>query len=904
MTAVGWLRWAHLESDGLPLGMALRCPVRGARGMRRYCLGATMTRGLAARPAGQVMTQAPEMPRTRVLGRITERQQLAGWWADVIRGERHVAIVHGAIGYGAPTIARSLAPVVAATRGVMVGARCPRTAETAYAPWGHILWQLAAVYPELLADAPDLQCLVACAFPVDGRPEPTPAACRPGVMMDQLRRVLHGAAARAPLYLIVDDMQVAGEGAWEGIRSVLFETGTLPLGVVLTSSGQEGSAETRRRMRALEGRDPLTIELHPFTRSEIRTWGEEHFGGPVADALVTHLFRLTGGAPLDVAQTTYLLEEVGGVARGADGTTDLTGSAMTVATHLDARIAQRVDLLPPAANAVVQALAVADGPVTPGALATALGIEDTALARLLGDGGPTSFVREVHHVVEFVHPMLKDVVREMLDVETTQGWHRAWLRAGDAGRIPPSRIARHALAVGDRARALAASRIAAERARRFLDDALQLAHCRMALAAASAPADVAAALAAVGRAAEAVHEYTTADDAYTAALNVGVEGGAELTANVIERRRVRVRVQLGTMPTAEARDILLALAAEAEAIGAVRERIACLLMLSRMVERAGDAPASVRIAAETVQIARAADDLPMLARAEQRLGGCLLSEQPEMARAHFERALLFYAQANERAMMVQVYNNLGIVHTRAARWRAAHEAFTEGERLGRSLGLNHLNAGVAFNHASVFLRQGDGPRAKQLLERALSICVALQNSEYELAALYNLAHVEREFGVATVAYEMYGQCASLAERIGQADIVVGARAARALMARSMGRVSEAVAEEEAVDGALASLGSHWFQGREFAEAMVIRRLVRHGDVVGASRRLLAALALADPVDRAAAAWLCGTVRPDLARAPSVSPTASATQRAVSAAMTRYAQWAVRNDYPLVAPSLA
>ena len=97
-------------------------------------------------------------------------------------------------------------------------------------------------------------------------------------------------------------------------------------------------------------------------------------------------------------------------------------------------------------------------------------------------------------------------------------------------------------------------------------------------------------------------------------------------------------------------------------------------------------------------------------------------------------------------------------------------------------GLAALNLGVLSQ------RCGDYDRARELFAEALGLFAAVKHSEYQLAALFNMAHVERELGLWESAAELYEATIPLAQRIGQADIEIGAIAGAGLCALELGRI--------------------------------------------------------------------------------------------------------------------
>ena len=97
-------------------------------------------------------------------------------------------------------------------------------------------------------------------------------------------------------------------------------------------------------------------------------------------------------------------------------------------------------------------------------------------------------------------------------------------------------------------------------------------------------------------------------------------------------------------------------------------------------------------------------------------------------------------------------------------------------------GIAASNLGVSYH------RRGDYERARELLGEALALVAAVKNSEIQLYALYNMAHLEWENGAWESGAELYEATASLAQRIGADDVEIGAIAAVGLCSVEGGKL--------------------------------------------------------------------------------------------------------------------
>jgi hypothetical protein len=117
-----------------------------------------------------------------------------------------------------------------------------------------------------------------------------------------------------------------------------------------------------------------------------------------------------------------------------------------------------------------------------------------------------------------------------------------------------------------------------------------------------------------------------------------------------------------------------------------------------------------------------------------------------------------------------------------------------------------------------------------------------------------MGHVERELGLWDSAAELYEATIPLAQRIGQADIEIGAIAGAGLCALELGQVEIAREATAQIQGRMAERPD-WFQGREVAEALFVRLAVLDGRPIEGFGRFTSALALAETSDLYSAAWL-------------------------------------------------
>jgi tetratricopeptide (TPR) repeat protein len=166
-------------------------------------------------------------------------------------------------------------------------------------------------------------------------------------------------------------------------------------------------------------------------------------------------------------------------------------------------------------------------------------------------------------------------------------------------------------------------------------------------------------------------------------------------------------------------------------------------------------------------------------------------------------------------------------------------------------GIAASNLGVSYH------RRGEYDRARELLGEALALVAAVKNSEIQLYALYNMAHLEWENGAWESGAELYEATASLAKRIGADDVEIGALAGVGLCNAEGGKIDQAREALDEIEDRVRRR-SDWFQGREFAEALAVVLLVSEKRSTEAIERYESAVSVAESSDLYTAAWLTAT----------------------------------------------
>jgi tetratricopeptide (TPR) repeat protein len=287
------------------------------------------------------------------------------------------------------------------------------------------------------------------------------------------------------------------------------------------------------------------------------------------------------------------------------------------------------------------------------------------------------------------------------------------------------------------------------------------------------------------------------------------------------------------------------------------------MMSSHTHGRLGDQRTAVRIANEAVTMAEQLDDRASLADALNRLGTALVAEAPSQARVAYARALNLYEAIGDVRGQARGYSNMGMADMFEAKLDESKLAFSKGIAVAKAAGIPDVWGLAALNLGVLTQKCGDYDRARELFGEALALFAAVKHSEYQLAALYNMAHVERELGLWESAAALYDATTPLAQRIGQSDIEIGATAGTGLCFLELGRLDAARAASREAQLRMESRPD-WFQGREIAEALRVRVEILDGKFSDAIRHFDRAEELAEAADLYSAAWLTATCADALA----------------------------------------
>ena len=866
----------------LSLGIA-SSPVDGQR-FEELLAGARGARASAGEDALGFASarRAGALELARFVGRGEELSRLTDYLEDMVRGVGRVVAVIGETGVGTSSLVRSLEPEVRMRGGsLVVAAAREGTLAAPYAVWSDVLRGVRRLPVKSTRGWRELPSL-------DGsleRPVNDPPRGRSKIrLLEELADFLRLAAQQRPLVLHLEELQWADGASWDALEYLIPQLENERILIALSFRTREEDDDAAERWRRLASRPRHhEMRLTRLTRDDVKRWLEGSMRGEeVGRDLLTYVYRTTEGNPLLVGHLLRDLEESGHLAReGGQWRWSAPPDLPPQATFHEL-IGRRVERLPRTARQVLEAAAVLarDCDESLVAAMTDLPADEVAegLSRLAAADLLVPTFERVKGMLAFVHEEIARGARRLLSEDQRVKLHlRAARVLSDRRGVSPTEIAAHFEAAGASVEAHEHALLAADAALALYETgaaAELLASAERTAPSAEALADVRVRMASL---AEVAGRYEEAEALCELALAWYQQQGDRLRALRVKRTRMLVRMTRG-QSAQDTLEGLHALEREAREVNADPERAAILLLISQTHWRLGDPVAAKRVAEECVEIAERVGDPALLCDSCNRLAITVQLEDAAHARALFNRSLVLATDIGDVVRRVGRLNNLGILELIENNWDEARAVLRTAVDEARTAGLTEFWGRAALNSGVLAARVGEYDAAAEYLGDALQLCANVQNSELQLYATYNLAHLERDRGRIREAGETYELVMALAQRIGQAEVEYGARAGFGLCELSTGAVESARKAAEQVEPFLASR-TDWFQGRELGEALILRLALLDQHPEEAVARLGRALALAAPSDVYGAASLTAELGEEMrAYAPEL----------VSEALNRYA----------------
>ena len=795
----------------------------------------------------------------RFAGRAEEKRALERRLEDAVQGRPTVVAILGETGSGTTMLVRQLEPEARLRGGSLVSGRCrPPESSEPYDVWRSLLCALrrlpeppAGEWRELPQLLPEL---------ATGAPHEEPGSGSKYRLLEELAEFVRRSAAAQPLVVLLDEMQWADDASWDALEHLVQELDDERVLICLTLRSEPAMQDTLERRQSLSRSEIFhEMRLSRLTRDEVKRWLEAALHHQeVGREFLAFLYRHTEGNPLFIAELLRTLAEEGALWHSGERWEWSPVSELRFPAGLPALLSRRLSRFSASTLAVLSTAAMIGREFDVASVVAAGAGSEAAVRLALSEALAAGLLRPTYERdgggYAFAHELAVSVLVDSVPQDRAAPLHARVAAALERRRTSrPSEIAMHYDRAGESAAAYRQALVAASRA----ESVYALAAARQALLVAArnatSPAELAEVRVRLAQLAEASGRYDEAEELCDLAIEWYEGQGDAHRALMLRRMRERARKELG-QPARVMLEALLGLDAEATELGLEHERVAILMMLSQTYGRLGDPAEAERIAGECVRMAERVGDQALIAEALTRHGATVEWEDPDRARDIYYRALELFERVGDVPGQTRCHNNLGNLALHRSEWDEARRSYTTAITLARAAGTLDLWGMGAANLGVISYRHGDYDRARELFGEALGLFAAVKNSELQLYALYNLANIEWESAAWESGAELYEATASLAQRIGAADVEVGSMAGEGLCFLELGRVDAARQACAEVEKRIRDM-TGWFQGREFAEGLAIRLLQIDGRTDEAIRRFEGAVPMAEALDVYSAAWL-------------------------------------------------
>jgi DNA-binding CsgD family transcriptional regulator len=393
------------------------------------------------------------------VGRQSERDGLLALLAGTEEGRGSVVVVEGEGGVGKSALLTTMLEVARAGEfHVLSGRSWELSASVPYesfvaAVGRHLRSRPAEDIARLTAGLPTLGALIEG---LDLQPPTVAPEAFKVRAQDAFATLIARIGADRPVVLALDDLHWADQASLEVLRYLCLDLPDAPLLVVVSIRPDEADRRPElRQLLALLRRSPsaTTIRLGRLDRPAIDSVVVGRLGSDIAPRIYEMVATRSGGTPLLIHELLDDLIDQGAIAkvdnvwRVVSEDLPLTGSASDL-------IRTRLDRVEAHDRAVLEALAVVNGPTDPAIVASLLGADiadvEGSLGRLRANRLAVRADREIttgqaSWMVE--HPVVAEVVESELVDAARRRLHRRLLAVDP--NAPLGRRARHALIAGE-----------------------------------------------------------------------------------------------------------------------------------------------------------------------------------------------------------------------------------------------------------------------------------------------------------------------------------------------------------------------------------------------------------------------------------------------------------------------
>jgi len=432
-----------------------------------------------------------ELPATAYVGRFRERERLTGLWGQVREGSPRLALIGGEAGVGKTRLSTHLALEVHREGSTVLYGRCDEDLGVPYQPWVQALGHLVKEAPRKILDAHakryggDLGRLVPalrdCVPNLPAPRESDPETER-YLLYAAAAGLLEGAGEQEPLLLILDDLHWADTPTLALLRHVVTTDSSMavmvvgtyrdselphnhPLTALLAALHREQGVE-RIKLTGLDSQDVVAL-------MEAAAGHELDEGGR---ALAGEITRETAGNPFFAGEVLRHLTESRALVQD-DGRWRLTGDLADLGLPQSVRevIGQRVERLGSDARTALSAAAVIGRDFDLDLLLAVVELPERRLLDLLDEGVSASLLQENRDRAgrfTFTHALVEHTLYEDLGALRRARLHKQVAQAleeqcGDEPGERLGELAGHwaaAVVSTDTAKAIHYARRAAERA--------------------------------------------------------------------------------------------------------------------------------------------------------------------------------------------------------------------------------------------------------------------------------------------------------------------------------------------------------------------------------------------------------------------------------------------------------
>jgi class 3 adenylate cyclase/tetratricopeptide (TPR) repeat protein len=316
-----------------------------------------------------------ELPATAYVGRVPERERLAKLWAEAQKGSLRLALISGEAGVGKTRLSTHLALEAHCQGATVLYGRCDEDLGVPYQPWAQALGHLVKEAPQRVLDSHvqrhggDLARLAPALR--DRVPDlPAPRQSDP----ETERYLLYGAAAgllqtageQEPLLLVLDDLQWADAPTLSLLRHVVGSDS--PISVMVIATYRDSDLSREHPLTALladlhREQGVERVKLTGLDGNEVRALMEAAAGHELQEdgrALAAEITRESAGNPFFAGELLRHLTESGAIVQEDGGRWRLRGDVAGLGLPQSVRevIGRRVDRLGPDARTALSAAAV------------------------------------------------------------------------------------------------------------------------------------------------------------------------------------------------------------------------------------------------------------------------------------------------------------------------------------------------------------------------------------------------------------------------------------------------------------------------------------------------------------------------------------------------------------------